>query len=416
MSQDRLWFLLLVLVASLGLTAVSQAESKGKVLYSFVGGSDGANPASPLIFDKTGNLYGTTESGGAKSCGTVFELTPSGRRWTEKVIYSFSYADGCEPNAVIFDKSGNLYGSTSSGGANGVGAVFELSPSNGIWIESVLYSFAGGKDGTNPTSALAFDKKGKLYGTTSTGGKLEDCYPDGCGTVFMLAKSNGVWAKSTIYKFQGLDGADPTSGSLIFDPSGNLFGATQRGGPNEAGNVFELGHAGGKWTESVLYTFDGQQNGAVPEGGVVFDPQGHLYGVTIYADNDAACPNCQLLNTGTVFELSSSNNGWVITTLYAFQGGSDGLTPLAGLTLDKNGNFYGTTTAGGNSERCHLGCGTVFKVSPSGGTWSESVLYTFRLTQGAFPQAPLTLHNGTLFGTTSEGGSSGNGVVFSLKP
>jgi uncharacterized repeat protein (TIGR03803 family) len=272
------------------------------VLYSFNGG-DGMNPGGALIFDGAGNLYGTTSGGGANSGnyinpspgGTVFELSPvSGGGWTEKVLYSFgaSATDGNSPlSGLIFDASGNLYGTTSSGGAHGSGTVFELTPAaGGAWTEKVLYSFgADDGDGADPSAGLTIDAKGNFYGTTPSGGI------SGGGTVFELRPgAGGVWTENILYTFS--NGVSPTSG-VIFDAYGNLYGET-------GGVVFELiPAASGVWTEQVLHTFSSKStvsNGVGPEGGLIFDPSGNLYGTTYWGGcgSDGA-------GYGTVFEISA---------------------------------------------------------------------------------------------------------------
>ncbi len=257
-------------------------EWKEKVLHSF-NEEDGSGPVDGLIVDRSGNFYGTTSEGGAfyncgydpvYGCGAVFELTPGNDgRWKEKVIHNFNGQnnDGYYPgSSLVSDAAGNLYGTTSSGGANnscyesnssGCGTVFRLTrDAKGQWKESVIYSFKG-NHGWEPLGNLIFDKKGNLFGTTSQGGGYNrNCYQDSCGTVFELSPgSNGAWSESVLHRFNGTDGEQPSSG-LIFDADGNLYGTTYIGGPYTSnfggGTVFELmPTGGGHWKEKVLHYF-----------------------------------------------------------------------------------------------------------------------------------------------------------------
>jgi uncharacterized repeat protein (TIGR03803 family) len=306
-------------------------SGKETVLYSFAGGTDGSSPYPGVILDTKGNVYGTTNAGGAFNAGTVFKVTPSGK---ETVLYSFTGgADGSGPQAgLVIDKKGNLYGTTSYGGASGAGAVFKVTPSG---KETVLYSFSGGTDGAYPIAGLVFDKKGSLYGTTWVGGASSG------GTVFKVTPSG---KETVLHSFTGNpDGAYPFSSTLVFDTKGNVYGTTNAGGIN-VGTVFKVTPSG---KETVLYSFTGGADASGPQAGLVFDKKGNLYGTT-YAGG--------ALNAGTVFKVTPSGKE---TMLYSFTGGADGLGPKAGLVFDKKGNLYGTTDQGGA-----FGNGTVFKLVP----------------------------------------------------
>jgi uncharacterized repeat protein (TIGR03803 family) len=400
-----------------------------QVLYAFQGGNDGEYPSSGLIFDSSGNLYGTaayggggacTDPGGYAGCGTVFELSPNGNGgWTETVLYSFKGGGGEKPTSgVIFDQAGNLYGTTLAGGTDGEGTVFELSPNgNGGWTETVLYSFQGGSDGYYPEGVI-FDGKGNLYGITVYGG-IHDCYKffGTCGTVFELSPNgSGGWIKTTIYEFMannGDDGYAPNAG-LIFDHFGNLYGTTNLGGQVGGGIVFELSPNGsGGWSETILYDFLGGSDGSAPGAGVIFDQSGNLYGTTIWEG-----ARCNFGNgCGTVFELSpNGSGGWTKTILYSFLGYNDGWWPTAVLTFDSSGNLYSTTLYGGGDGCGNNGCGTVFELSPNGsGGWTESILYGFQGgSDGGSPSYGLILDQaGHLYGTAPEGGPC-CGVVFEV--
>ena len=235
----------------------------------------------------------------------------------------------------------------------GWGTVFKLTPSNGGWAESVLYSFTGGSDGASPYSDVILDQAGNLYGTTWQGGVSGCAFGTGCGTVYQLTPSGSGWKENTLYSFQSAtDGGNPPAG-LIFDPSGNLYGATWTDGPGGGGTVFELSPADGSWTFTSLYALNGTGG---PAGSLVMDGAGSLYGTT---DSDGAH------GVGSVFKLTPSNGGWIYTSLYDFTGGSDGYFPLCRVVFDTSGNLYGTTYAGGNNNDCGgYGCGVVWEITP----------------------------------------------------
>lgn len=371
-----------------------------KVLYSFTS-SDGSVPYPALIFDAKGNLYGTTLVGGASGAGTVFELTPSNGKWTEKVLYSFNGQDGAEPVAsLIFDAKGNLYGTTSGGGANGAGTVFELTSSKGTWTEKMLYSF-NGQDGAEPEGGVIFDAKGNLYGTTTQGGTYDD------GTVFELTPSNGKWTEKVLHSFNpnGRDALFPEA-AVISDSKGNLYGTTYGGGTYGAGAVFEL-TPGSKdtWTAKVLHSFNfNGKDGIVSEAPLIFDAKGNLYGTTTAGGT---------YDEGTVFELTPSNGKWTEKVLHSFNHNSGGSVLFAGLTFDAKGNLYGSTYAGGAYSY-----GTVFELMPgTGGKWTEQVLHSFDPStgDGLLSTAGVAFDKkGNLYGTTYEGGASGNGIVFEI--
>jgi uncharacterized repeat protein (TIGR03803 family) len=337
-----------------------------EVLHAFgKTASDGKEPEAALIFDAKGNLYGTTAGGGVNGRGTVFELMPNGDgTWTEQVLYSFgaeSSKDGQLPyGSLIFDKTGNLYGTTQQGGAySSYGTVFELSPSaGGTWTETVLYSFGSTVDtGVSPHAGLVFDAGGNLYGTTPSGGT------HGEGAVFELSRAtSGVWTENVIYNF-GANGAGDGHNSktpLIFDAHNNLYGTTTTGGAYGPGTVFELSPVagGGTWTENILFSFGASSlSGIYPEAGVIFDAAGNLYGTASEGGAN---------ERGTVFRLSPSESGsWTENVLCDFPAASnaDGSDPNGGLIFDASGNLYGTTVGGGTP-----GGGTVFEIQSPNAT------------------------------------------------
>jgi uncharacterized repeat protein (TIGR03803 family) len=375
-----------------------------RILHNFNEQQDGAFPEAKLIFDGAGNLYGTALAGGVNEGGTAFELSPSaGGTWTWQVLHAFGNdTDGNSPfAALIFDAAGNLYSTTSGGGAYGLGTVFELVSTGGEgWTEQVLYNFSNSADGADPESALVFDGAGNLYGTTAF-------YLN--STVFELTlTSGGSWTEHTLYNFA--DGVLAAKGSLIFDAAGNLYGSTGAGGEYGGGSVFELSPgAGGHWTWQVLHDFGNDADGNSPSAGVIMDAAGNLYGTT--AGGGA-------YTGGTVFELSpAAGGGWTEQILYSFANIPDGSTPYACLTFDSAGNLYGTTYYGGI-----YGGGTVFELSPvAGGGWTEQVLHSFgNGTDGSGPSADVILDSaGNIYGTTAYGGTYncppfGCGVVFEV--
>lgn len=253
------------------------------VLYTFQGGTDGSK-AIGLIFDQTGNIYGTTSSGGHYGGGTAYELSPSGGGWTENLLHSFgAYLDGLIPyrSVLAFDNAGNLYGTTLDGGTIDAGSVFQLTPSAGGWTESVIYSFTGGSDGRFPYSGLIVDQAGNLYGTTTDGGA------GGGGTIFELSPSGGGWTFSVLYSLSGNFGQScGPAWALTMDAAGNLYNTTECGGAHNFGNVFKLTKTGGSWTYTSLYDFTGGNDGYFPLSGVTLDTSGNLYGTTYYGGSN----------------------------------------------------------------------------------------------------------------------------------
>ena len=394
--------------------AVGQQE---KVLHSFNNnGKDGSDPSCNLVFDKSGNLYGTTESGGVYNSGTVFELTPrAGGAWTLSILHNFnpSGKDGVNPRGgLVFDSSGNLYGTTyTGGGPNGGGTVFELVPqAGGGWSERILHSFGNNsKDGKWPLGPLILDASGNLFGTTIDGGDNGCSY--GCGIVFELVpQTGGAWAEKIPYSFSnGLSGYYPGA-TLIFDSAGNLYGVTNNGGSSNncaggCGTVFELKPSVGAWTEAVLYNFTGNNlDGQYLLGGVLLAASGNLYGTTYRGGT---------YNGGTVFELASSGGGWVETVLHSFGAAGDVANPFYGTPVfDASGNLYGTAANYGAG-----GLGAAFKLTPAqDGTWTESLPVSFDGTDGWAPLSGLIFDaRGNLYGTTSEGGANTYyGTVFEI--
>lgn len=387
------------------LSVPSWAANSTKLIYSFAGGGDGEYTDTELVMDASGNLYGTSVQGGTYGGGTVFEVTPSG---VHTVLYNFTGGtDGGEPyKGVTIDPQGNLYGTAVTGGSGscegGCGVVFKLTNTSGVWTESVIHAFTGGSDGSGPGSPVEFDQRGNLYGTTPTGGKY------GMGVVYQLAPSGSSWKLHVVHAFTGgSDGGGGSASSLLIDKSGNLYGVCTVGGVNGFGTVYEISPVNSQWQFKTLYAFKDQPDGALPYGGVVFDKQGNLYGTTYYAGvNDL----------GTVYKLMHSNGHWVESVLYSFKGGSDGASPISGLVADGSGNFYGTTSDGGASS---CSCGVIFKMTRgSGGKWTESVVYQFPgdPEPGFAYNGLISNSTGSFYGATVHGGSNNDGAVYEFTP
>ena len=341
------------------------------ILYEFAGGMDGRYPQGGMVFDADGNLYGMTNNGGTFDSGIIFELSPGTEGpWKETILYTFTGgADGGRPaGELIFDSAGNLYGTAGFGGdltcpiqhPIGCGIIFRLTPNVGNSILTVLYAFHG-HEGAYP-SKLAMDATGNLFGTTNSGGSSSICRY-GCGVVFELAPlADGSWNYSVLHAFSGgRDGGTPDAG-VVLDATGNLYGTASIGG-NPAcftfgcGLVFELSPvSGGRWKENVLHSFNGGTDGSFILPGVVLDPEGNLYGVTyvggLISDE---CPS----GCGRVYELSRTSDGkWKETNLYGFKGGADGVNPYSGLLRDASGHLFGSAFGGAPNAS------EVFQITP----------------------------------------------------
>lgn len=318
-------------------------------------GSNGAYPAAGLITDSSGNLYGTSSSAGTYNGGTIFELTKSKGVWNQQTLWDFGNTqikDGVSPLCdLLMDSTGAIYGTTEQGGTKNMGTVFKLTNSDGTWAETILYNFTGSTDGEFPAAGLAMDSSGALYGTTYYGGGSATCN-SGCGTVFQLNQSGGVWAESVLHAFgNGTDGQFPSYGPLVLDPSGALYGITGSGGADDLGTVYELTPAHGtKWKEKIVHDFAGSTDGYGPTG-LIAGKSGTMYGTTLLGGTN---------DGGTVYALTKSGNGWTKSVVYAFDGYTgDGFFPEGGAILDKkSGLLYGVTSQGGTG-----GWGSVYQVA-----------------------------------------------------
>ncbi|MGA2355508.1 MAG: choice-of-anchor tandem repeat GloVer-containing protein [Terriglobales bacterium] len=457
---------IVALAATLLLAASALAQDTEIVLHTFTGGKDGAAGGNQLAIDSAGNLYGTTWDGGNQSaacgayfgypqyagCGVVFELSPTeGGTWKETVLHTFTGGrDGALPvGGVVLDSAGNLYGTTWFGGdskpANcnlqgfvpGCGVVYKLTPTaHGPWKETVLHVFKGGSDGAYPYAGVILDSIGNVYGTAMAGGYMFTCNTGGggCGVAFELTPTlSGEWDETVLYDFTGGTTGNQVLGRLTFDSQGNLYGVTKEGGDTSAscfgpgypgcGLVYELTPTpSGPWTETVLHAFTGGADGANSTFGVTLDADGNVYGSTAsggdlksYSCRQQFIPGC-----GVVFELTQTQGTWNEQVLYTFTGGGDGIEADSPVTLDTYGNLYGTFWSGGGS-----GNGGVYKLTPTGqGPWTESELYAFAgNVAGGEPQGTLLIDSsGNLYGMTFYGGNrtecggNGCGVVFELQP
>jgi uncharacterized repeat protein (TIGR03803 family) len=426
----KLTTLSVVLMAGLVLPVLAPAvhaagqQEPEKVLYQFQNGSDGAVPSGSLTVDNHGNLYGVTQDAAGYPCtalcGNVFEVSPpaeGGGAWSFAVLYSFDcgLGGGFPHGNVIFGPDGNLYGTGVCGGqyahdASG-GVVFELKrpvvPQE-AWTEKVLHSFGLGTDGTSPQGGLAFDSEGNIYGTTFDGG------PYGLGVVYELsppAQSGEEWTESVLHSFGSGDDAYWPDAGLALDSAGNLYGTTEFGGyyssycPNGCGTVFEVScptTPGGARNYTLIHPFDGD-DGASPLDPLTLDRNGNLYGTTSVGQGGGPAEG------GTVFELSPpalEGQPGQETVLYAFQQYQyDADYSSAGVIFDEAGDLYGTSQNGGRGYQ-----GTVFKILPpvGGGAWTDAILYNFSSNDGGptYPSTALVFgKGGTLYGTTPYGGN-----------
>jgi uncharacterized repeat protein (TIGR03803 family) len=382
---------------SLATTAPAMADYTLKTLVKF-NGTNGATPSGGLVADAGGNLYGTTYNGGADGGGIVFKI-PAGTS-NVSTFASFNGTDGARPfSGVAVDSSGNLYGSTSVGGADGDGAVYEI-PSGTNTI-NLLASFDG-SNGRNPVGGVIVDSSGNVYGTTENGAFGEGS----AGTVFEVVKGSG--APTTLHAFSNQSGGEVWAG-LRSDASDNLYGATIGGGTDGDGTVFEI--PSGTTNVVTVASFTGDASGTAPWSTPVFDSAGNLYGTTLLGD--PASPR----QGGAVYEIVKGSSVPIARGQFA---PPNGLVPGGDLAIDAAGDIFGTTEAGGafdnvNTNNLVPGDGTVFEIPA--GTDTVTTLLSFDGADGAGPVGGIYLDAaGDLYGTTEFGGVNNDGTVFELSP
>jgi uncharacterized repeat protein (TIGR03803 family) len=382
-------------------TVVAQAARPGALLATFHGAPGPGNPSGPVLRNAQGVLYGTSESGGSSNFGTVYSLAPPAAGqlgWALSVLHEFSYAngDGIQPTGgVVADTAGNLYGTTTGGGANAPGIVYELSPpaaGQTQWTETVLSAIGG-----TPSSGVIIGIDGALYGTTQQGGQFN------LGTVFRLAPpaaGQTGWTTAVLHSFAGgTDGNDPY-GALVSDARGNLYGTAITGGAANQGIVYELTPPVGQgaWSATVLHNFTGRPaDGSIPESALVIDATGALIGTTSQGGPTG--------NAGVVFRLAppaAGQTAWTESLLFTFNG-KNGIGDLAGLSMDRAGNLYGTT----DQSRALL-----YELSPPPAgqtTWVQAILYANANAKfGSYPASTVAIDPaGNLYGTSGEGGTGG---------
>jgi uncharacterized repeat protein (TIGR03803 family) len=412
----KIWFAP-ILVLGMTVTFATMAQAQKEItLYNFTGASDGYAPLGGLLLDSSGSLYGTTFFGGTVSgpcnigCGTVFRLAQNAGTWTFNARHSFagSPTDVGHPSGqMVSDPAGNIYGTAEYGGGlnNCCGGIFELSRSQS-WAESLISIFHL-NTGQSPVGLTYHGSS--LYGTTTFGPAMQG-NKTGFGTVYQLSRKNAVWQRAIIYAFTGgSDGYEP-NGWLVFDQHGNLYGSTPNGGSG-SGDIYELSHTASAWNLNVIAD--------VGSGPMIIDQSGNLYGSL----PEGGSSNCEF-GCGSIVELQNTGIGWNLITLYEFTDVTDGEEP-SGLVLDANGNLYGTTFLGGTGT-CQFyqysGCGTVFKLTSGNSGWQKTTLYNFTGgSDGEFPNgAPLVIDSsGNLFGATVGGatyGTPGYGTIYEIQP
>ena len=381
------WRFAIVLAVACCLVPARNVQAQSfHVVHNFTGGADGAGALNGLMMGAGGYMYGTASSGGAYHNGTIFRINALGSFQT---VYAFHGSDGASPQGfLIQDSAGHLYGTTAYGGAFGGGTVFRIVNNT----ETVLHNFGGGNDGSVPLAGLVLDSAGNLYGTTSTGGA------NGNGTVFMLSPGGVQWKEKVLYSFgTDADGAIPYA-AVALDSAGNVLGTTSAGGSAGYGTVFELSKAH-SWAETVVYNFTNQNDGGVPYGGLTADGHGNFYGTATEGGSQGG---------GSIFELTPAGSGWNFTVIQSLAGWGISGT-FRNVILSPSGTIYATTHCDGEYN-----AGTVYELVPgAGGTWTYTELYTFTGgTDGLYVFSNLVMLGNRLYGTTNQGGASGNGVVF----
>jgi len=406
-THSNRWFpRYLLLPAALLLSCLASAAAAGgvkfRILHNFTGGNDGGGPVlfASLAIDRSGNLYGAGGGGSKKNCdgygcGVIFEMIrQAGGKWSEDVLYNFDSLKNVDSPLAV-DHQGDLYGCTGD-----YGPMFELTPGSPHWTFNPIWPL-----GCIGPVGLITDTAGDLYGefgNASSGGVSE------------LSPSPNGWVYTNLYEFcqqQGCPDGDFPLAPFSWDSKGNLYGTTYFGGYahdgcSNCGVAFQMTPNGdGTWTYHVMHRFSAHNDGAYPYGSLTVDASGAAYGTTTHAGP---------YGNGSVFKLTPAKDGqWKLSALYGFPNENNGLAPGSNLVFDKAGNLYGTA----GSPACNGGCGVIFKLSPQkNGKWNYSVLHRFSMTDGDYPNGLTMDGEGNLFGTTRGGGKYGYGVVFELTP
>jgi len=391
MKSKILFYLILITLLALLIPAVHAQTFS--VIHSFSGtGAEGGAPTAGVAI--RGNaLYGTTGA----NCGTVYQLAQSGSNWLFSTLATLAH--NCHPAATAsFGPDGHLYGTSEAGGNPGGGTVFKLTPPIGIcrtiacyWAVTDVHDFDFNTEGYDPRGDLAWDQQGNIYGTT-----VYD-FTYGWGTVYELTPSGNGYTESILHNFTGSgpDGGHPIAG-VILDPKGNVYGTTSQTDFDKYGTVFEESYViGVGWTHRVLYSFQGNGDGGGPSR-LTIDSAGNLYGATSQAGNYG----------GTIFELSPSGNSWAFTVLYTFPPG----TQAGGVVFGPDGALYGPGGPGAYQN------GSIFKLTKTQNGWQYSTVHDFSGSDGTYPSNVAFDSQGNMYGTTNQGGTYNNGVVWMLKP
>ncbi len=411
----------------------SGSAQRFNILYSFTGVADGKNPTAGVIIGPDGSLYGTTAGAydfhspcekAMLNCGTVFKLSPTAQGWNFNILYTFhTDANGAAPGRITFGPDGNLYGVTFAGGvfqqcfyplALGCGVVYKLSPSQSQELaETVLYRFKGPNDGDGqvPIGAPVFDAAGNIYGATLWGGYL-DCDSQPCGTVYELSPTADGWVESALYRFDennGIRGPQPSE--ITIDPAGHLYGTTlghtctcdqSVGGPYQLSPPRDLPYWGAKGLPFSAPNVSPRRGGFDPSGGLTFDSEGSLYGVTLGGG---------LYLQGAVYKLYPSTAGdanWTFTIPYSFNGEPNS-GPYGKLSIDAAGALYGMREVGPE------GYSKAYKLMLKGDVWDYSELHDFSADRQFAPGYVAIDKNGNLYGTATTGGAYGYGYVWEIE-
>lgn len=382
-----------------------------RIIHTFRGGNDAAFPIGPLTFDSAGFLYGTSPVGGSTTacggsgCGTVFRLGLTNGHWSERVLMNFADTLGTLPvGPLVFDGSGNVFGIDESNGVeNGqsyLGRLFEgINNGDGTYTESTIHYFTGGSDGIGANAGLVRDSAGNLYGSTNSGGALNNN-----GVVFEFSPNgDGTWSETFPYTF-GQGKTYIPNGNMLIDGLGNLYGTTEQGGAYQWGSVYKLSQASGVWSIESLYDFTGAIDQGPGSSGLAMDAAGNLYGTTQFGGT---------YGVGLLYKLTPTNGYWHFSPIHSFTGSTDGGYPWGQLVVDSSGNIYGSTLTGGVFQY-----GTAYKFAHgTNGRWTETVLHSFTNgADGSQPQGVVLDSTGNIYGVTESGGANQAGVAFEILP